>query len=88
MNEQRLFGVLFLIFLSITILLFTLIFISDNYFQISTIFMVICLTISIVYLRKHLIEIQYVLKSDKEKQKNIRDIYLYHQLLDPPKNNN
>jgi hypothetical protein len=43
---------------------------------------------SIFLLKKILVEIRYDIDSRKEKEKNVRDIYMYDQLLDPPTTNN
>lgn len=44
--------------------------------------------IAIVFLRRFLAEIRYDLDERKGKEKNVRDCYLYYQLLNPPELNN
>ena len=61
---------------------------TENLYQIGLIILCICFIITVVLLRKFLVEIRYEIDTQKEKEKNIRDIYLYNQLLDPPSTNN
>ena len=44
--------------------------------------------VTLFLLRKSIVEIRYEINNRKEKEKNIHDIYLYNQLLDPPSTNN
>lgn len=54
------------------------------------IFVLSCLSLSIAILFSHeiLADVESEVIEDKEKQKSIRDYYLYSQLLDPPEMNN
>ena len=61
---------------------------TENLYQIGLIILCICFIITVVLLRKFLVEIRYEIDTQKEKEKNIHDIYLYNQLLDPPSTNN
>ena len=60
---------------------------SENVYQLVLIIICVCFILSIVLLKKFLVEIRYEIESYKEKERNIRDIYLYNQLLDPPNTN-
>jgi len=64
-----------------------LIFTKTN-FQILLILILLFSILSAFFLKKILVEIRYELDEQKQKEKNIHDIYLYNQLLDPPSNNN
>jgi hypothetical protein len=45
-------------------------------------------SIAIFFLRRFLDEVRYDINDKKGKEKNIRDCFLYHQLLNPPEINN
>lgn len=61
---------------------------SDNIYLAVLVAICFCLIISIVLLRSFLVEVRYDIDEQKSKKKNIRDVYLYNQLLDPPSTNN
>jgi len=61
---------------------------AENLYQIGLIILCICFIITVVLLRRFSVEIRYEIDTQKEKEKNIHDIYLYNQLLDPPSANN
>ena len=61
---------------------------SEIMYQLVLIVICICFMLSIIFFRKLLVEIRYEIDSHNEKEKNVRDIYLYNQLLDPPTTNN
>jgi len=56
--------------------------------QIVLIVTFISFIVTLFLLRKSIVEIRYEINNRKEKEKNIHDIYLYNQLLDPPSTNN
>jgi len=63
-------------------------FFTENLYQTGLIILCICFIITVVLLRRFSVEIRYEIDTQKEKEKNIHDIYLYNQLLDPPSTNN
>jgi hypothetical protein len=40
--------------------------------------------VSILSIKKLLVEIKYIIKEEKIKQRNVKDVYRYSQLLNPP----
>ena len=98
MKEQNKLGLAFTIstiftfivsywFVSSILTDFNLLF-SENIYKIIGIFLILSFIFSMYLLKKFLIELRYEIDSFREKEKNIRDIYMYNQLLDPPTTNN
>ena len=98
MKEQNILSLAFIVTVLSTVIIsswfilniindLTLLF-SENMYKLLLIAVFVCFILSIVLLKKLLIEIRYKIDSYKEKERNIRDIYLYNQLLDPPNTNN
>jgi len=98
MKEQKRLSLAFIIILLSTIicsswLIFNIItdislLLTENKFQIILVIICICFILSIFLLKKILVEIRYETDKNKENERNIRDVYLYNQLLDPPSTNN
>lgn len=61
---------------------------SNNICKLIGVFVFLCFIFSMYLLKKLLVELRYEIDSHKEKERNVRDIYLYNQLLDPPTTNN
>lgn len=98
MKEQNILSLAFIVAMLSTVLIsswfilniindLTLLF-SENMYKLLLIAVFVCFILSIVLLKKLLIEIRYKIDSYRAKERNIRDIYLYNQLLDPPNTNN
>ncbi len=50
------------------------------------VFILSCLSfiVSILSIRKLLAEVKNILKEERVKERNVKDVYVYSQLLDPP----
>jgi len=50
------------------------------------VFILSCLSffVSILSIRKLITDVKNILKEEKIKQRNVKDVYMYSQLLDPP----
>jgi len=89
--------VLYLVFIVSTILLFlNMIFVIvnfsilfDNYLflLISAIFTIV-IVFMYMSLKRIIIEYNYDIKEKKQKEKNVKDCYRYHTLMNPPEYNN
>ena len=55
-----------------------------------TMFLLVCLSlmISVLSILNLFSDTKEIIKEDTSKQKNIRDFYIYYQLLEPPEMNN
>ena len=98
MKEQKLLSITFTAsilsaFVFMVLILFTIFFNKNFLFtqfvhQIIFVIFCICLFVSIVSFKKSIIEIKYEIQTKKERERNVRDVFLYNQLLDPPTTNN
>jgi len=92
MQDKNKLGIACIISILITIIFSTWfifnIITTENLYQIGLIILCICFITTVVLLRRFSVEIRYEIDTQKEKEKNIHDIYLYNQLLDPPSTNN
>ena len=92
MQDKNKLGIACIISMLVTIIFSTWfilnIITTENLYQIGLIILCICFIITVVLLRRFSVEIRYEIDTQKEKEKNIHDIYLYNQLLDPPSTNN
>jgi len=92
MQDKNKLGIACIISMLVTIIFSTwLIFniiTTENLNQIGLVVTCICFILTVVLLRKFSVETRYEIDTQKEKEKNIHDIYLYNQLLDPPSTNN
>ena len=94
MNEKKTLAFVFVFLLTFTVLsIFFLILNIHLFFQ--EIFYHIILTLSFLnlfiaiwVLRKFLAEVYYEVNEKKDKEKNARDCFLYHQLFNPPEIDN
>ena len=98
MNEQNPLCLAFIISILSTLVISTWfiyniigdisLFFSHTIYQMLLIIICVCFVLSAIFFRKLLTEVRYEVDNRKEKERNIRDIYLYNQLLDPPSTNN
>lgn len=94
MKEKRILALAFIFPLLIAIMSILFVMFNINLVLLETIYQLVLMVallsffIAIVFLRRFLVEIRYDLDERKGKEKNVRDCYLYHQLLNPPELNN
>ncbi len=94
MKEKRILALAFIFPLLIAIMSILFVMFNINLVLLEIIYQLVLMVallsffIAIVFLRRFLVEIRYDLDERKGKEKNVRDCYLYHQLLNPPELNN
>ena len=94
MKEKRILALAFIFpFLIAVISMLFVIFninlaLSEAIYQLVLMVALLSFFIAIVFLRRFLVEIRYDIDERKDNEKNVRDCYLYHQLLNPPELNN
>ncbi len=76
-----------LLLISISLLNLNLI-LYDIIYLIPLLFGIVFILYSFLKIKKILNELIYDVKEEEQRQKNIRDVYQYKQLLDPPETNN
>jgi hypothetical protein len=62
--------------------------ITENLYQFILTMSCLSFIVTVVSLHRLLFDLQYKINEVKDKEKNIRDIYQYDQLLNPPSMNN
>ena len=62
--------------------------ITENLYQFILTMSCLSFIVTVVSLHRLLFDLQYKINEVKDKEKNVRDIYQYDQLLDPPSMNN
>jgi len=94
MKEKRIFALIFIICSIIAIISILIIcinsklFFSEVIYQLLLVIILLNIFLARLYLCRLLVEIRYDIDETKGKEKNVRDCYLYHQLLNPPEVNN
>ena len=56
-------------------------------FQFVFILSCLCFFVSVISIKELISDVKNILKEEKIKQKNVKDVYMYNQLLDPPDTN-
>ncbi len=62
--------------------------ITENLYQFILTMSCLSFIVTVVSLHRLLFDLQYKINEVKDKEKNVRDIYQYDQLLNPPSMNN
>ena len=94
MNEKKSLAFIFIFLFTITMISFFFLilnidqFFVNSYYQLIMIFTLLNLLISVKFFRRFIAEVIYDINEKKSNEKNVKDCFLYHQLLNPPEYNN
>jgi len=94
MNEKKSLAFVFIFLFTITLISIFFLVLNINllfvnmYYQIILFLTFLNLLIAIIFFRRFLAEVIYDIDEKKSSEKNVKDCFLYHQLLNPPEYNN